>query len=107
MSDVNCVILPDLGGGAANGAAEEHGTPVSGFRPLSRRFEPLEQSPLVMKPFVPGKRMSPCAIRNNGHVELQTWGERKLRQRHMVAELGQFKECILPRQVSGSKSPQW
>lgn len=83
MSDVTCVILPDLGEGAADGAAEEHGTPVSGFRPLSRRFELLEQSPLVMKPFVLGKRMSPCETRNNGHVELQTWGEGRLKQRHM------------------------
>lgn len=30
MSDMNYVILPDLGKGAANGAAEEHGTPVQG-----------------------------------------------------------------------------
>lgn len=33
MSDVNCVILPDLGKGAANGAAEEHGTPFQGSDP--------------------------------------------------------------------------
>lgn len=72
MSDVNCMILPDLEEGTADGTAEEHGTPVAGLSPLSRRFELLEQSPLVMKPFVPGKRMSPCETRNNGHVELQT-----------------------------------
>lgn len=31
--------------------------PISGFRPPWRRFEPLEQSPLVMKPFVLENRM--------------------------------------------------
>lgn len=82
MSDVSCGILPDLGERAENEAASKHRGRVR-VQPLRRRFELLEQSPLVMKPFVLGNRMSPCEIRNNGHVEFQTWGEWKPRQRHM------------------------
>lgn len=59
MSDVSCMTLPDLGEGAENWAAESTARPAAGLRLLWRRFKPLEQSPLVMKSFVLGNRMSP------------------------------------------------
>lgn len=83
MSDVSCAVLPDLGEGAENGAANEHCGPCQGSGSSEGGAELLEQSPLAMKPFVLGKRMSPCEIRNNGHAEFQTWGEWTLRQRPM------------------------
>lgn len=60
MSDVNCVILPDLEeGGTVDGTAQEHGTPVSGLSPLSRRFELLEQRPSGNEAICPWEENEP------------------------------------------------
>ena len=85
MLDVSCAVLPDLGERAENEAANRHALAhFQGSGPSKGGLSNmLEQSPLVMKAFVLGKRMSACEIRNNRRVESQTWGDRKPGQRRV------------------------